>query len=198
MLIRHISGVETVYRNLATDNTEIEQFRLTATFYFNIYFSTFRTSQTLHDFTGTHLYSGNDRIVYSNNAVSCHQSHFFRRAAGNHLDNINRIGKHIELDTDTVEIADQGSRHLLGFFRVGIGGMRVQFVKHSDNGIFYQFRFIRLIDVQIFDGVKSQLKFSCVFMRGILLLSKRREKKRNENEENQKAFHRMLIFLFTD
>ena len=76
--------------------------------------------------------------------------------------------------------------------------MRVQFVKHSDNGIFYQFRFIRLIDVQIFDGVKSQLKFSSVFMRGILLLSKRREKKQNENEENQKAFHRMLIFLFTD
>ena len=44
MFICHISGIETVYWNLATDNAEIEQLRLIATFYFDIHFGALRPS----------------------------------------------------------------------------------------------------------------------------------------------------------
>lgn len=76
------------------------------------------------------------------------------------LDDKEGVGSHIKLDTDAIEVSLKGFVEPLHFFRVGIGGVRVELFQHADNGGFHQFVFVYLIYIEIGDGELGQLQFA--------------------------------------
>ena len=68
-------------------------------------------------------------------------------------------GCHIKLHTNALKVAVQRFVKLLHFLRGGIGGMGIEFLEHSTDGILYQFLFIDAIDIKIGDGHLGILQF---------------------------------------
>lgn len=113
-----------------------------------------------HHFVSVHLHTGNDRVVHFDDAVAGQDADFLGRSSRYGLDDKEGVGSHIKLDTDAIEVSLKGFVEPLHFFRVGIGGVRVELFQHADNGGFHQFVFVYLIYIEIGDGELGQLQFA--------------------------------------
>ena len=121
---------------------------------------TTRTTQTFHNLFLRHLYTSDTRIIDRHDAVTGYYTHFLGRTVSRRLYDKQRIFDHIELHTDTVEVALQGFVHGFDLFGIGISGMRIKFLQHAADGILHQFLFIDSVHVEVVDGHLGNLQFA--------------------------------------
>ena len=141
----HIRSIQTVHRNLVATDSEGKQLRNSPTQYLYIHLRTFWSLQATHDIFRTHLHTGYHRVVHHHDTVACQDSHLFRRSTRHRLNDKQGIFSHVELNTDTIEIALQGLVHAFHFFRCGIGGMRIQLFQHALDGALHELVIVYLI-----------------------------------------------------
>ena len=156
----HVRSVEAVHGNLIALDGERQQFLHTGTQHFYRHRGAFRSAQAAHHFVRIHFHAGNNRVVHFDDAVAGQDTNFLGRPSRHGLNDKEGVGGHIKLDTDAVEISLKGFVEPLHFFRIGIGGMRVEFFQHADNGGFHQFVFVYLIYIEIGDGELGQLQLA--------------------------------------
>ena len=156
----HVRSIQTVYGNLVALDGEGQQLFHTGTQHFYRHRGAFWSAQAAHHFVSVHLHTGNDRVVHFDDAVAGQDADFLGRSSRYGLDDKEGVGSHIKLDTDAIEVSLKGFVEPLHFFRVGIGGVRVELFQHADNGGFHQFVFVYLIYIEIGDGELGQLQFA--------------------------------------
>ena len=116
----HIRGVEAFHRNLVALHVEHQRILHLATHNGELHRSALRSAQAHHYLVAWHLHTGNSRVVHRHDAVASHDAGFLRRSLGDGLNHDERVFNHIELHSDTVEIALQRLVHLLRLLGVGI------------------------------------------------------------------------------
>ena len=107
IIAEHISCINCILWNITAGDDKVQQILFCSTFDTQFYFGSFRTFQSAHGFLIGQFYSGEQAVVYHNDAVACHQSYFLGRTALNDTVHMNRIILNGELNTDTAEAAFQ-------------------------------------------------------------------------------------------
>ena len=79
-------------------------------------------------------------------------SHLLGRSVAHGLYHKQGIFYHLKLYADALEIALQRLVHLLHFYGVVVGGVRVELCQHRDDGFFHQLVFIHLVHIKVDDG----------------------------------------------
>ena len=125
MLIRHIRGIQAIHGDLSAYDLELHQIGSASPLHLHTYLRAFRSPKALHDIGSPHLHARDHRIVHLDDTIARHQSNLLGGTTGNYLNHVHRIGQHIELNTNTIEITLQRLIHLLGLLRIHISGMRV-------------------------------------------------------------------------
>ena len=192
----HVRSIQAVHWNLVTTDGKLQEFGHSPTHHLYIHQRAFRSFQPSHDVLRSHLHTRNQRVVHFHDAVSCQDAHLFRRPSRHRLNHEQGILRHVELDTDTVEIPLQGFIHAFHFFGSGISGMRIQFFQHAFDGTLHQLPFVRLVHIQIGYRKLGQLQltdgvgFSCVLLLLRLQTSHRKNAgKQACNDVDVHSFH---------
>ena len=149
--LNHIGRVKAEDRYLVSFYGEHQRVLDAATDNFQIYFRAFRTAKTLHDFFRTHLYTCNGAVVDGDDTVACKDSYFLGRTVADRLHHQQRIFNHLELYADAFEITLKRFVHLLHFFGVRVGGVRVELGQHFNDSFFYQLVFVYFIYIKVGD-----------------------------------------------
>ena len=84
--------------------------------------------------------------------VAGKDAHLLGRSVAHGLYHKQGIFYHLKLYADALEIALQRLVHLLPFFGVVVGGVRVELCQHLDDGFFHQLVFIHLVHIKVGDG----------------------------------------------
>ena len=81
------------------------------------------------------------------------------------MDDVERVGEHIELYADAVEAALEGFVEVFRLLGVGVGGVGVELVEHADDGVFDELLAVGAVHVEVLDGVKRKGEFARVLVR---------------------------------
>ena len=107
IIAEHISCINCILWNITAGDDKVQQILFCSTFDTQFHFGSFRTFQSAHGFLIGQFYSGEQAVVYHDDAVACHQSYFLGRTTLNDTIHMNRIVLNGELNTDTAETAFQ-------------------------------------------------------------------------------------------
>ena len=159
LLVHHIRALNGMHGDFVALHGEVEHFGHAAAHDAEGHFRVFRPAQFLHDVGAVHLHAGNSVLVYEDDAVAGKDARPLARPFGNGLYHDERVFHHVELHADALETAFEGFVEFFCFFGIGIGGMRVEFFKHSANGIFGKFLLVHAVHVERGDGRLRHLQF---------------------------------------
>ena len=155
----HIGGIDGVDGNLVAGDGKGEAVADAWTDNTQQHLCALGTTQALHDLLLRHLDTCNGGIVDADNAVASQDAHLLGRTAADGLDDEQGVFHHIELYTDTFEVALQGLVHVLYFFGRRIGGVGVQLLQHATDAILYQLILVDRFYVIVFYHLLSIAKF---------------------------------------
>ena len=101
-------------------------------------FRVFRSAQAAHNIFRAHFYSGNGAVIDGSDTVAGKDARLFGRSVAHGLYHKQGIIYHLKLYADALEIALERHVHLLHFFVVVVGGVRVELCQHLDDGFFHR------------------------------------------------------------
>lgn len=80
-------------------------------------------------------------------------------AAGGGLDYVDGVLDHVELDTDSAELAFEGLVEFLGFGGGGVGRVGVECLEHGDDCLFDHGVGVDFLDIVVFDDGCGEAQF---------------------------------------
>ena len=168
--VGHVGGVEAVHGDLAADDLELDQLRAASALHLDAHLGSLGPTQTTHDVGRLHLNARDDRVVDHDNPVASRQPDALGGAAGDDLDDVERIGKHIELDADAVKPALERLVEVFRLLGVGVGRVGVELVEHAADGVLDEFLLVGLVHIEVFDRIERDGELACVLVRPLWLL----------------------------
>ena len=109
--------------------------------------STLRATQLLHNLFSAEFHPRNGRIVNGYDTVARQYAHLLGRSATYRLNHQQGVFHHLELHTNTVEIALQGLIHLLYLIGIVISRVRIELLQHLGDGAFHQAGLIDAVNI---------------------------------------------------
>ena len=168
--VGHVGGVEAVHGDLAADDLELDQLRAASALHLDAHLGALGPTQTTHDVGRLHLNARDDRVVDHDNPVASRQPDALGGSAGDDLDDVERIRKHIELDADAVKPALERLVEVFRFLGVGVGRVGVELVEHAADGVLDELLLVGFVHIEVLDRIECNGEFACVLVRPLLLL----------------------------
>ena len=170
----HVRGVQTQNGNFVALHGEVQLVVHATAHDGQFHLRVFRPAQAAHNIFRAHFYSGNGAVVDGYDTVAGKDAHLLGRSVAHGLYHKQGIFYHLKLYADALEIALQRFVHLLHFFGVVVGGVRVELCQHLDDGFFHQLVFIHLVHIKVGDGKLCHLQFAQGFIVRLLRLRRHR------------------------
>ena len=159
MVVEHIGRIDTIQRYFVTDNLKINKFFVVTTLHAHSDLGAFFSTQVLLYIFVVDLFTHGFLAVNLDELVASHDAHLLGRAACRGTDDSDGVADELEGHADAFETAYKwfvGFLHIL--FRY-VGGVGVEFLQCSNNGIFCYFVYIGGVDIKILNEIKCRSQF---------------------------------------